>query len=215
MTRFVMVIDLRRCIGCQACTAGCRHANATPPGVQWRRVLDLEAGTYPETRRTFVPVGCMHCGEPPCMEVCPTTATRKRDDGLVTIDYDICIGCGYCAVACPYHARYITRRPRYAYGEAATESEAARADPAMLAVATKCTFCIGRLDAARETGLTPGVDPEGTPACVNSCVTGALQFGDRDDPESNVSRLIREHKTFRMHEELGTDPGIYYIWDSQ
>ncbi len=215
MTRFVMVIDLRRCIGCQACTASCRLANATPPGIQWRKVLDIETGAYPNTRRVFVPVGCMHCGEPPCLDVCPTTATRKRADGIVTIDYDICIGCGYCALACPYQARYFAHQPRYAYGKLPLESEDVRADPSSIAVATKCSFCVGRLDEARAAGKTPGSDPEVTPACVNSCVTGALQFGDRDDPESNVARLLRDHKAFRMHEELGTDPGVYYIWDSQ
>ena len=71
----------------------------------------FEIGEFPEVRRTFVPVGCMHCGDPPCEHVCPTTATRQRSDGLVTIDYDLCIGCGYCAVACPYQARHIVRRP--------------------------------------------------------------------------------------------------------
>ena len=106
MTRYAMVADLRRCVGCQTCTAACRHANTTPPGVQWRRVLDMEMGTYPDVRRVFVPVGCMHCADPPCMEVCPSTATSKRDDGIVVIDYDKCIGCAYCAVACPYQARY-------------------------------------------------------------------------------------------------------------
>ncbi len=118
MTRWAMVADLRRCVGCQTCTAACRHANATPPGVQWRRVLDMEFGEYPDVQRAFVPVGCQHCDDPPCMDVCPTTATRKRDDGIVTIDYDLCIGCAYCAVACPYQARYKTLRAGFAYGTA-------------------------------------------------------------------------------------------------
>jgi phenylacetyl-CoA:acceptor oxidoreductase subunit 1 len=87
-----MIADLRRCVGCQTCTAACKHANATPPDVQWRRVLDMEVGEYPAVKRVFVPVGCMHCADPPCMHVCPSTATRKRAD-VVTIDYDLCIGC--------------------------------------------------------------------------------------------------------------------------
>ncbi|MEW5888390.1 MAG: 4Fe-4S dicluster domain-containing protein [Pseudomonadota bacterium] len=213
MTRYIMTVDLRRCVGCQTCTAACRHANATPPGVQWRRVLDIESGEFPDVRRSFVPVGCMHCANPPCMEVCPSTATYRRDDGLVGIDYDLCIGCGYCAVACPYQARYISHRAEFSYGEQPTRSEAARFDDKRLAVATKCSFCIGRIDAAAEQGLTPGVDPEVTPACVNACIAGALAFGDRDDPGSNVSQLLAETRHFRMHEELGTDPGVYYIWD--
>ena len=175
----------------------------------------MEAGEFPEVKRAFVPVGCMHCSEPPCMEVCPSTATRKRDDGLVTIDYDLCIGCGYCAVACPYQARHIVHRAAFAYGDQAMQSESARFDHKRVSVATKCTFCKEHIDAAAERGLKPGVDPEVTPACVNSCIAGALTFGDRDDTESTVSKLLAETSHFRMHEELGTEPGMYYIWDGK
>jgi phenylacetyl-CoA:acceptor oxidoreductase subunit 1 len=212
MTRWAMVADLRRCVGCQTCTAACKHANATPPGVQWRRVLDVETGRYPDVNRSFVPVGCQHCDDPPCVAVCPTTATRKRDDGIVTIDYDICIGCAYCAVACPYQARSRTDRASFAYGKA-TVAEASRHDPARLAVATKCTFCVDRIDAGLAAGKTPGIDPEATPACVNACISQALAFGDLDDPAGNVSQLIAENEHFRMHEALGTGPGFYYLWD--
>ncbi len=212
MTRWVMVADLRRCVGCQTCTAACRQANATPPGVQWRRVLDIEQGEYPEVTRAFVPVGCQHCDDPPCMEVCPTTATKQRADGIVTIDYDLCIGCAYCAVACPYQARHKTLRREFAY-PAEMANEAKRRDDSRLAVATKCTFCVDRIDAGLAQGLTPGVDPEATPACVNSCIAQALAFGDRDDPDSNVSQLLAQHAHFRMHEELKTGPGFYYVWD--
>ncbi len=213
MTRYVMVADLRRCVGCQTCTAACRHANATPTGVQWRRVLDMETGEYPDVRRTFVPVGCMHCEDPPCMTVCPTTATRKRDDGIVTIDYDLCIGCTYCDVACPYQARYKVDKADFAYSDKPTDAEEARYDPKRLGVSTKCDFCAAKIDAGLEKGLTPGVDPEATPACANSCIAGALHFGDIEDPNSNVSKLVAENESFRMHEELGTKPGFYYLWD--
>ena len=212
MTRWAMIADLRRCVGCQTCTAACKQANATPPGVQWRRVLDMEVGEYPEVKRAFVPVGCMHCEDPPCMHVCPTTATKKRPDGIVTIDYDLCIGCAYCAVACPYQARYKTDVAVYAYGEA-TEAEEKRFDARRLGVATKCTFCVDRIDSGLAKNLTPGIDPEATPACVNSCIAGALHFGDVEDPDSNVAQLLAENQHFRMHEELGTGPGFYYLWD--
>ncbi len=212
MTRWAMVADLRRCVGCQTCTAACKHANATPPDVQWRRVLDMEVGQYPEVKRVFVPVGCMHCADPPCMHVCPTTATRKRADGIVTIDYDLCIGCAYCAVACPYQARYKTDAASFAYGKPMPNEEK-RFDPGRLGVATKCTFCAERVDAGLEKGLKPGVDAEATPACVNSCIAQALHFGDVEDPHSNVSELLAENQFFRMHEELGTQPGFYYLWD--
>jgi phenylacetyl-CoA:acceptor oxidoreductase 27-kDa subunit len=211
-TRYAMAIDLRRCVGCQTCTAACKSANATPPGVQWRRVLDIENGKFPDVSRTFLPVACMHCADPPCMHVCPTTATKQREDGLVTIDYDLCIGCSNCIMACPYDARSIEHTPRYAYGEP-MQSETARFDPERLSVATKCTFCKERIDLAAVTGQTPGVDPDVTPACVNSCISGAMHFGDVNDPNSNVSTLLADTRHFRMHEELGTGPSVYYIWD--
>jgi phenylacetyl-CoA:acceptor oxidoreductase subunit 1 len=212
MTRWSMVVDLRRCVGCQTCTAACRHANATPPGVQWRRVLDMEVGEYPDVRRTFVPVNCQHCDEPPCMDVCPTTATNKRSDGIVTIDYDLCIGCAYCAVACPYQARSRTDHARFAYGSPMA-NETSRRDDSRLAVATKCTFCVERIDAGLAQDLRPGVDHEATPACVNACIAQALAFGDLDDPDSNVASLLRDNEHFRMHESLGTGPGVHYLWD--
>jgi Fe-S-cluster-containing dehydrogenase component/DMSO reductase anchor subunit len=212
MTRWVMLADLDRCVGCQTCTAACRHANATSPAVQWRKVLDIEAGSYPDVSRTFVPVGCQHCADPPCMHVCPSTATRQRADGIVTIDYDICIGCAYCDVACPYQARFKVDAPRFAYGDTALQNETEREDPSRIGVAQKCTFCSDRIDFGLAHGLTPGLDPRATPACVNACIADALQFGDIDDPGSNVSRLLREQQHFRMHEEIGTQPGFYYLY---
>ncbi len=212
MTRWVTVADLERCVGCQTCTAACRHTNATSPAVQWRKVLDIEAGSFPNVSRTFVPVGCQHCDDPPCMHVCPSTATRKRADGIVTIDYDICIGCAYCDVACPYQARFKIDAPRFAYGAAAMQNEIEREDTHRIGVAQKCTYCSDRIDFGLASGLTPGRDALATPACVNACIADALHFGDSDDPDSNVSRLLREQKTFRMHEELGTEPAFYYIY---
>lgn len=215
MTRYVMVADLRRCIGCQTCTAACRHTNATLPGVQWRKVIDVEIGDYPNVTRTFMPVGCQHCADPPCMDVCPSTATRKREDGIVTIDYDICIGCGYCMVACPYQARYKVNRAEFAYGKTPIDTEAQRFDEHRMGVAQKCTFCSDRIDEGKAKGLVPGVDPDATPACVNSCITNALQFGDIEDPKSNVVKLLKENSWFQMHEELETKPGFFYLWSEE
>jgi len=213
MTRYVMVADLRRCVGCQTCTAACKLANGTPPGVQWRRVLDIEVGVYPNVKRVFLPTGCQHCAEPPCLEVCPSGATKKRDDGIVTIDFDQCIGCFNCALSCPYDARFGVDKLEYAYGEKPTEDEACNYDPDMVGVATKCTFCVDVIDAGVAQGLTPGKDPEATPHCVNSCIAGAMAFGDIDDPDSNVAELLRENEHVRLQVEQGTDPGFYYIWD--
>lgn len=213
MTRYVMVADLRRCVGCQTCTAACKQGNGTPPGVQWRWVLDMEAGEYPGVHRVFVPVGCMHCADPPCMDVCPSTATQQRADGIVTIDYDLCIGCAYCAVACPYQARFKVENSTFAYGTEPMVSESKRLDPGRIGVSTKCTFCVDRIDAGVEQGQTPGIDADATPLCVNSCIADALHFGDIDDPDSNISHLLEDNRHFRMHEDLGTDPGFYYLWD--
>lgn len=212
MSRWAMVADLRRCAGCQTCTAACKVANATPPWVQWRWVVDFEIGEFPDVWRAFVPVGCQHCDEPPCVEVCPTGATFKRNDGIVVIDYDKCMGCSYCTVACPYQARYKVEEQSYAYGDP-MESELLAYDPKRIGVATKCTFCVKRIDAGTAKGLVPGVDPEATPVCVNSCIGDALYFGDIEDPSSKVARLLKENESFRMHEELGTKPAFYYLWE--
>ena len=215
MTRYVMTADLNRCVGCQTCTAACKHTNATPPEIQWRKVVDVEMGEFPNVERIFMPVGCQHCADPPCMHVCPSTATAQRDDGIVTIDYDLCIGCGYCMVACPYDARYKVDEARFAYGKGPSVTEALRHDEGRLGVAQKCTFCADRIDEGTAKGLTPGIDPEATPACVNSCIANALQFGDIEDENSNVSQLLAENTYFQMHEELGTETGFYYLWNEK
>ncbi|MCP4287013.1 MAG: 4Fe-4S dicluster domain-containing protein [Gammaproteobacteria bacterium] len=214
MTRYAMAIDLNRCVGCQTCTAACKHTNATAPGVQWRKVLDFESGKFPDVHRTFVPVGCMHCSNPPCEEVCPTGATQVRADGVVSIDYERCIGCTYCVVACPYQARYKVDLPNRAYSyqnkmthEVTAENERRRS------VSQKCTFCADRIDYGLAHGLTPGHDPDATPACANACIADALIFGDLDDKQSRVSLLLQNHRYFRMHEEIGTGPNLYYLWD--
>jgi Fe-S-cluster-containing dehydrogenase component/DMSO reductase anchor subunit len=146
------------------------------------------------------------------MHVCPTTATRKRADGIVSVDYDLCIGCAYCDVACPYQARFKIDEPAFAYG-GAMQNEAARSDPRRIGVSQKCTFCSDRIDFGVANGLVPGVDPQATPACVNACIADALHFGDVDDPNSNVSKLLATNSSFRMHAELGTDPNFHYLHD--
>ena len=141
MTRYGMVIDLNRCVGCQTCTIACKHANDTPPGVQWRRVLDVEYGSFPDVERVFLVTGCQHCAEPPCVPVCPTGATRQRADGLVTMNYDTCIGCASCAVACPYQARTIVHEKTGYYGEQTVQEKKTSHDD-RIGVANKCTFCV-------------------------------------------------------------------------
>ena len=210
--RYGMVVDLNRCVGCQTCTIACKHHNDTPPGIQWRRVLDVEQGEYPNVERVFLVTGCQHCAEPPCVPVCPTGATRQRADGLVTMDYDTCIGCGYCAVACPYQARTIAHERAWYYGTPTRQEERASSGE-RIGVATKCTFCVDKIDDAKTSGAVPGLHLEHTPACASSCIAQALHFGDFADPESNVSRLAAENAHFQMHAELGTDPQIRYLYE--
>jgi phenylacetyl-CoA:acceptor oxidoreductase subunit 1 len=210
--RYGMVVDINRCVGCQTCTISCKHANATPPGVQWRRVLDVERGRFPDVERLFLVTGCQHCENPPCVPVCPTGATKQREDGLVTMDYETCIGCGYCAVACPYQARTIVHDKQWYYGEPTLQEDKVY-DDGRIGVANKCTFCVERIDEAKVLGKTPGVDLEYTPACAASCIAQAIVFGDYNDPESSVSKLTAENNYFQMHQELGTDPQIKYLYE--
>ena len=122
--RYGMVIDLKKCSGCMSCDVACKRENFTPPGVHWSRVHIYETGTYPTVKLRSLPTHCMHCEEPACKKACPTGATTQRADGIVQIDNEVCIGCGYCALACPYEARSLNRtdpQPYHpAFGTSAT-----------------------------------------------------------------------------------------------
>ena len=212
MAHWGMVIDLRKCIGCGACDTVCKQTNQVPPE-RWRRVVDCGISGPPERQRTFLPISCMHCSEPPCLDVCPTGATYHRPDGIVDVDYEQCIGCGYCIVACPYLARTIIFQNESMFEGEALSQELGMviSKPEHIGVCTKCNFCRPRVDAGLAQGLQPGLDAEATPACVLACSANALHFGDLDDPDSVVSGLIRENETACLQEELGTDPAVYYI----
>ncbi len=207
-----MTIDVNRCVGCQTCTIACKHANDTSPDVQWRKVLDVERGNFPDVSRFFLVTGCQHCAEPPCVPVCPTGATFQREDGLVVMDYDQCIGCAYCAVACPYEARTIVHEDAGYFG-GPTAQEAATAHPERIGVAQKCTFCIERIDEAHAEGLTPGKDWDVTPACAASCIAKAITFGDFNDPRSEVSQQVESRKSLQINDFLGTNPQIRYLYE--
>ena len=210
MPRWAMVIDLRKCVGCKTCSYACQGINKVLLWPQWRQVDECEVEGFQGPDRIFLPRNCMHCSEAPCLSACPTGATYRRSGGIIDIDYDLCIGCGSCIVACPYHARAISYRdetPSAAFSPIAEGKKPAD----RVGICTKCNFCIQRVELGLEKGLRPGIDPEASPVCVNCCIAGALSFGDLGDPESNVSQLIKENNTLRLHEELGTEPSIYYI----
>jgi Fe-S-cluster-containing dehydrogenase component len=199
--RYAMVIDLRRCVGCNACTTACKQINACPPGVFWSKVLNYETGDYPQARLRFLPMQCMHCQVAPCLDACPTGATYRGEGGLVLVDDDLCIGCRYCIMACPYEARsYNFNHPNKYYDiESPTEFEQSGFTKHPKHAIEKCNFCAPRL----ENGLLP--------ACVATCPSGARIFGDLDDPSSEVSKLVVNGVARPRLEEQGTMPSVFYI----
>lgn len=210
-TRWGMLFDADRCVGCQTCTIACKQTNQTSPGVLWRKVLDLEVGTFPEVERSFLLTGCQHCDAPPCVPVCPSGATFQRTDGIVDVDYDVCIGCASCVLACPYQARTLVKHPATYFGGAPMPIEDTPAQRRRLGVAQKCTFCVGRIEAGIARGLRPGIDPEATPACANACISKAIVFGNLADPDDRASRMLAQVGGRQMHEPLGTNPHIFHL----
>ncbi|HXE91694.1 MAG TPA: 4Fe-4S dicluster domain-containing protein [Terriglobales bacterium] len=202
MARLGMVIDLKRCIGCNACTVACKQENGTPAGVHFARVITREVGTYPQTRRTFLPVLCNHCDDAPCAQVCPSGATHIRADGIVMVDKDVCIGCRACAVACPYMNRHYIERGLLAHGysgDGVSPLEAVKFTQFEEGTMTKCTFCAHRVDQGLE------------PACVVTCPTEARIFGDLDQKDGRLRRLIRERNGWTLLPEAETKPSVYYL----
>jgi len=206
--RWAMVIDQGKCIGCNYCTYACKAANDIPGDVQWN-TLSVEGQT--SKGPTYLARPCMHCENAPCVEACPVKATFHRADGLVAMDYNKCIGCRYCEVACPYDARKFNWEERTDENPYIPTWGIAEVERRPRGVVEKCTFCIHRIDAGLKQGLTPGEDPEATPACVNICPVNARTFGDLKDPNSQVSKLIANNPTVVLREELGTKPSVLYI----
>ncbi len=200
-----MLIDLTRCIGCDACTVACKQENGTPFDVFFARVLNVESGTYPNVKRVYIPVLCNHCENPACLKACPNKAIVRRQDGIVLIDQDRCRGTGACVAACPYGNVYLTDSDSW-YLNADEPYESEHVKPRLkTGVARKCTYCAHRIDE----GLNP--------ACVVACPTTARIFGDLDDPESTISKYVNEQKSetnrtpFKLLEDAGTKPSGMYL----
>ena len=198
--QLALVIDLNVCVGCHACVTSCKQWNtsgsagpladlnaygAEPTGTFFNRVQTYEAGEFPLSDTVHLPKSCLHCADPPCVPVCPTGASYKRkEDGIVLVDFDKCIGCKYCAWACPYGARELDEERQ---------------------VMTKCTLCVDRIYDEH----LPVADRK--PACVKACPTGARLFGDVNDPASEVSQAIRERGGYSLMPEWDTKPANQYL----
>ncbi|MFQ5693747.1 MAG: 4Fe-4S dicluster domain-containing protein, partial [Nitrospinota bacterium] len=183
-----------------ACSVACKVENGTPPGVWFSPVYEKETGTYPTVRRLFVPTLCNHCRDAPCVKACPTGALRKREDGIVEVDAERCCGSRACMNACPYGALHLFSGEKEDFVQGGTPFGDRAYAGARKGTVMKCTFCSHRIDR--------GVY---TPACVQTCPTGCRTFGDLDDPNSEVSQLIREKNGFPLRPEAETQPSVMYI----
>jgi Fe-S-cluster-containing dehydrogenase component len=208
---WIMVIDLRKCTGCGACTVSCIAENHLPAGVVYRPVMEEELGHYPHVSNRSTPRPCFQCKNAPCTPVCPVRATWKGEDGIVQMDYNQCIGCRYCMTACPYHARtfdfgynYTDGTPsRQPYENIANFEYNKRWDQkkgkSPIGNVRKCHFCTHKLNA----GMLP--------SCVTTCIGYATYFGDSNNRDSVVSELISLPNVVRLKEEMGTEPRVYYL----
>ena len=214
-------LDLSRCIGCRRCVYACvdeNNSSRCKPQSQWIRVIRLKKGslidlensehyynpeTVPEKDYIYMPVQCQHCEKPPCVKVCPVHATWKEPDGLVVVDYNWCIGCRYCIAACPYRGRIFNwADPNVPPDKWNTSVHYLGNRPRMRNVVDKCTYCIQRVRMGRY------------PACVEACPTGSRKFGNLLDPQSEIRYVIENKRTFRLKEDLHTEPKFYYFFEA-
>jgi molybdopterin-containing oxidoreductase family iron-sulfur binding subunit len=199
-----MVADVRKCDpDCTICEESCADENNLPryEGKQarydpyWLRVVRARQEiTGVDTEELYIPVMCQMCDKPPCTHVCPTKASFVRDDGLVLIDEHRCIGCRYCVIACPYRVRYMI------FKDTPDDQWTNHKVPKLMrGVASKCTFCVHRIDNGE------------LPRCVVDCPNGALTFGDRNDPDSKVARLLEPGDSQVLRPNLHVGPNVFYL----
>jgi dimethyl sulfoxide reductase iron-sulfur subunit len=202
--RYAMVIDLQLCIGCDTCSVACKQENNLPEGVRWTQVIRInldgklpDESAYPDLRMEHLPLGCQHCANGPCVEVCPTAATYRSALGFVMQDPSLCIGCRYCAIVCPFTGVRVfsTEQPTYATPFPTGDNPMVHRSKTI----EKCTFCAHRLEQGK------------LPACIDACPLCARTFGDLNDPESDVARLLHERPHFRLLVEKGTEPSVFYL----
>ncbi len=206
--KFVMVIDLAKCDGCKKCTEACQAMHYTEPDREWIKVFKMHEAEA--TAPFYFPKPCFHCDNPPCTKVCPVNATFKREDGIVLIDNERCIGCRMCMAACPYSTRFFNwsapdEKQTAQLGNAAYSPE--QSVPRKIGTVEKCDFC-------------PDMIRQGKmPACVSGCPMNVIYFGDQnEDAVTNasgvtvkLSQLLEDNAGYRHLEELGTEPRVYYL----
>ena len=225
-----MVIDVDKCIGCQACVVACQSENNIPindealfnqrRAIQWIRIERYWEGEFPDVKARFIPILCQQCGDAPCEPVCPVFATYHNQEGLNVQVYNRCIGSRLCVNNCPYHVRFFNFwEPHW------PEDLDSQLNPDVTVrsrgIMEKCTFCIQRIRRSTREADRDGRELEDgarelNPACVNACPTDTLVFGNVNDPDSKVARLRKKEmeeggRGYRLLEELGTDPNVTYL----
>jgi molybdopterin-containing oxidoreductase family iron-sulfur binding subunit len=218
-----MIIDLNKCTGCGECVAACKiENNVAIVGPEesdygrtmlWMDILTIHEGEYPDVKVRYMPRPCFHCDNPPCTKICPVRATYIDGEGIVAQIYPQCIGCRYCQAACPYTVKSFNwYKPYWPEEMASSLNPDVSVRPA--GVVEKCTFCNHRLQKAKEQAAVENRElqvGDYVPACMESCPTRAISFGDLDDPQSQVSKLAKNPRAFRVLEDLGTEPKVYYL----
>lgn len=224
MSKYGMVIDLNKCNQCGACVTACKLENNVQivskesahmdRVMQWMKLSTTNyEGNYPDINPVTMPTFCAQCDDPPCVKVCPVRATYKRDDGIVAQVYPQCIGCRYCMANCPYTAKsfnWYKEEQSIEYEKCFNPDVSVRPK----GVVEKCTFCVHRLQKAKEIAATEHrkmSEQDYVPACAEVCPAHAITFGDLDDSKSSVSKLQGDYRKFSLQEELGTQPKVSYL----
>ncbi len=204
--RYGFAIDTKRCIGCHTCSVACHIENNLPEGIWWTSALteggeymDTPKGVFPNTRMGYITLACQHCENPACVKVCPVGATYKDPEtGIVHQDPEKCIGCRMCMAACPYNGvrSFNWEEPKFHVGHAVGDAAAFTHQKHTV---EKCTMCYHRLAKGEQ------------PMCVTVCLSRARYWGDLDDPESEISKVILERDYKQLLPEQGTNPSVYYL----